>query len=260
MYKMKPILLGLLFAFSLPNLAKSQMKLYSTSGGEIIFSQGQLAYTSQYAQQYQDAEIVNAPLRFTLFFHFGHFAHLDLNNNIGFYSGIGMRNVGIISNEVLPVSYSTPNQYQDIKVIRRFYSLGVPLAIKVGSFKNNFYVYSGGEIDWAFHYKEKYWESHSRSGAKKKYNQWWPSQVETLQPSVFLGVQLPKGLNVKLKYYLTDVLDHTYKRNSAVDAAEVVSDLTKYKESKLFYVSISWFFKPKKYKKSAEDSGEVAVL
>jgi hypothetical protein len=239
----------------------AQRNVYATSGGELIFSWGDLQYTDSYLNNNENAEILGNPVRFTAFFHIGEYTHMDFNNTFGMYTGIGLRNIGMISNEVLPSSTGDGTTF-DAKIIRRAYTLGIPVALKVGSFKDNFHVYFGGEYEWAFHYKEKYWPAHSRDGDKSKNTNWWPEQVTTFLPSAFVGIQFPKGFNLKFKYYLKDFLNHDYSRNPTSDKA-VVSDLTKYKSSPLFYISLTFHVKSKnKVKKSKveEEEGEVVSL
>lgn len=267
MNKLK-LLLGLALLFAIFSTAQAQQKVYMTSGGEIIFSWGELELNDQWVADNTNPSngygpsIVKTPMRFTIFLHLGQFVHFDLNNNIGLYSGMSLRNTGMISDEVLPTQYQAdPNnlEFQEVKVIRRAYSVGIPLALKLGSFKDHFYVYGGGEIDWLFHYKEKYWQSHSRSGSKTKSTTWWPSQLESFQPSVFVGFQFPGGINIKGKYYLENFLNHSYTTHTNAPGARVVSDLTKYKKSNLFYVSLSYHFNTSKITKSYSNSGEVAL-
>lgn len=228
---------------------QAQKKTYLTSGGEVIFSGSQLELNDEYRANNQvgiyGPGVVSNPVRFTAFLHIGQFLNIDFSNNLGVYTGIGLRNVGIISNETLPSGLSLTG-FQDYKIIRRVYSASIPFAFKVGSFKDHYYLYAGGEIDWAFHYKEKYWKSHSRSGTKYKNSQWFPKQVETFQPSVFLGFQFPKGINLKAKYYLNDFLNHNYIRNTTAIDDATVSNLSKYSKSKVFYVALSWNFKTNK--------------
>ncbi len=236
-------------------------KVYTNSAGEVIFSAGQLSLNENWVTANSTSEtspeISKHPVRFSMFLHFSEFVHMDLGNNIGLFSGIGIRNIGMISDEVLPKEYGS-GEFLDIKVIRRVYALNIPLAIKLGSFKDHFYFYGGGEINWNFHYKEKYWTSHSRSGSKSKYSVWWPSQVETIQPCVFAGIQFPKGINVKATYYPSDFLNHDYSRNSVNNGTDkVVSDLSKYKESQLFSISLTWHFNKSNPIKDSDDSDEV---
>lgn len=240
---MKRLFFLLLAAFFLyPGLNLfAQRKHYITNGGETIFSWGQLEYTDAFKSRYFGAEVMNNPVRFTIFINAQELVHLDLNNSIGFFSGLAFRNVGMISDEVLPVDYTTNDQYQNTKIIRRTYSLGIPLAIKLGSFSDHFYVYGGGEYEWQFLMKEKYWDGHSRSGTKSKNVTWWPDQLTTFIPSAFVGIQFPKGVNLKFKYYLEDFLNHEYT-TSGETFNKVVSDLSKYKSSQMMYISLSFMF------------------
>lgn len=168
----------------------------------------------------------------------------------------------MISDETLPSSVGS-DEFVDIKVVRRTYTAGVPIGFKLGSFKDHFFLYGGGEIEWAFHYKEKYWLSHSRDKTKTKYSEWWPNQVTKLQPSAFVGLQFPGGINLKYKYYLNNFLNHDYKGNSSNTTSVVVSDLTKYEESTLMYLSLSWHFNTAKVtqaKPSEDEIEEVAWM
>jgi hypothetical protein len=264
------IILGFCILFGLTSLSQAQQKVYMTSGGEIIFSFGDIQLNDQWVANNtntlngQAPSIVKNPMRFTLFLHIGQFVHFDLGNNVGFFSGINLRNTGIITDETLPTQYLPANErdnltYQDVRVIRRAYSVGIPLALKLGSFKDHFYMYGGGEIDYQFHFKEKYWLSHSRSNSKSKHTEWWPSQLEAFQPSIFLGIQLPNGINIKGKYFLENFLNHKYTSSTNDPGKRVISDLTKYEKSNLFYISLSYHFNTSKITKSYT-SNEVASL
>jgi hypothetical protein len=250
-----------LMLVSLPNYG--QTKTYTTSGGEIIFSWGDLKYTDAFQSSYDQASISSQPVRFTTFLHLQQRWHLDLNNSIGFFTGLSLRNIGMTSDEVLPENYQDANPtYFNAKIIRRTYSVGVPLAIKLGSFNDHLYVYAGGEMEWAFHYKEKWWDNHSRSGSKTKTTTWWPNQVTTFLPSAFVGLQFPGGVNLKFKYYLENFLNSKEYNNyaNATNRSHVVSDLTKYEQSNLFYVSISFNFKTANIIKQLDSSDTVASL
>jgi hypothetical protein len=123
--------------------------------------------------------------------------------------------------------------------------LGVPLAFKFGSFSKHYYFFGGGEFELALVFKEKYWTgSYDRDGSKTKDVQWFANQTPTFLPSVFAGVQLPGGVNIKFKYYLTDFLNTDYKvsSNSQEGSSFNLSDLSRYQESQLFYVSVCWQF------------------
>jgi hypothetical protein len=231
---------------SIPAVAQ---KLYPVTSGEILFSQSQTSLTSSFVSQYPNARLVADNVRFTVFFHIGQYIHYDFTDNVGMFSGLAIRNVGMITDETLPQTVSISNgasvPYSDYKIIRRQYMLGVPLALKIGAFNNHFYIYGGGEYEMAFHLKEKYWtDTFDRSGSKTKNTEWFSNQTPTFLPSVFAGVQLPGGINLKFKYYLTDFLNNSYtsSRNSQEGSSFDISDLSRYQESQIFSFSLCWQF------------------
>jgi hypothetical protein len=232
-------------------LANTQMtaqNVYPVTSGEIIFSQSNSSFTEEFLDQYPDAGLAGNNVRFTVFFHLGQYIHYDFNDKFGLYSGLAIRNVGMITDESLPQTVTLTGAevpYEDYKIIRRQYMLGVPLAFKFGSFSKHFYFFGGGEYELAFVFKEKYWTgSYQRDGSKTKDVQWFANQTPTFLPSVFAGVQLPGGVNIKFKYYLTDFLNTDYKvsSNTQEGSSFDLSDLSRYKESQLFYVSVCWQF------------------
>jgi len=200
---------------------------YSVTFSELLF-------------QFSDTEIdgvgVSDQMRFTLFFHYGQNWHLDLNNTIGFYSGLAVRNVGFIYDEDQPFR----------KTIRRSYTLGVPLALKVGSFRHHFFLFGGGEYEMLFHYKAKRWYSHDREGTKIKDSEWFSEKTNLFVPSAFAGMQFPGGINVKVKYYLGDFLNKSYRgRDLGVDDVSFAG----FTRQEMFYLSVSWQFRTDKIKK-----------
>jgi hypothetical protein len=240
-----------LLIFILPgfiNLTAAAQHVYPVTSGEIIFSQSKASFTQAFLTQYPGAGLSGNNVRFTAFLHIGQYIHCDFTNNIGFFSGLAIRNVGMITDETLPQTVSTNGTavpYSKYNVIRRQYMLGVPLAIKLGSFRDHAYFFGGGEYEMAFHLKEKYWtDSFDRSGPKTKSTEWFSSQTPTFLPSVFAGVQFPRGINLKFKYYLTDFLNTDYKvsSNSQDGGTFSISDLTRYESSELFYFSLCWQF------------------
>jgi len=239
----------IIVSLGLINIPAMAQKIYPVTSGEVIFSQSQSSFTSSFINQYPTAKMVANNVRFTVFFHIGQYIHYDFNDNFGMFSGLAIRNVGMITDETLPqtVTLIPANtvQYSDHKIIRRQYMLGVPLAFKVGAFNNHFYLYGGGEYEMAFHLKEKYWTgTFDRSGSKTKNTQWFSNQTPTFLPSVFAGIQLPGGVNLKFKYYLTDFLNNGYttSRNSTEGSTFDLSDLSRYQESQIFSFSLCWQF------------------
>ena len=101
----------------------------------------------------------------------------------------------------------------------------------------------------AFQFKEKYWTgSFDRSGSKTKTTTWFANQTPTFLPSVFAGVQFPGGVNIRFKYYLENFLNSDYiiSTNSQEGSIFSVSDLSRYEESQIMYVSICWQFETSK--------------
>jgi hypothetical protein len=239
----------IIYIIGLINIPLNAQKVYPVTSGEIIFSQSKATFTQAFLTQYPGASLANNNVRFTAFFHLGQYIHCDFTNNIGFFSGLAIRNVGMITDENLPQTVSINDgasvPYSKYNIVRRQYMLGIPLALKLGSFKDHVYFYGGGEYEVAFHLKEKYWtDSYDRSGPKTKSMEWFSSQTPTFIPSVFAGVQLPRGINLKFKYYLTDFLNTDYKvsSNSQDGSSFSISDLTRYESSQVFYFSLCWQF------------------
>jgi hypothetical protein len=226
-----------------------QMKIYPVTSGEMIFSQSSASFTQEFLDQYPNARLAANNVRYTVFFHIGQYIHFDFNNMVGLYSGLAIRNVGMITDESLPQTVSLTgdsSQYTDYKIIRRQYTLGIPLALKLGSFSKHLYFFGGAEAELAFHFKEKYWTGEfDRDDSKTKDKEWFANQTPTILPSVFAGMQFPRGINLKFKYYLTDFLDSGYKvsSNSHEGAIFNVSDLSRYGKSDVFYFSLCWQFR-----------------
>ncbi len=233
----------------------AQTRTYAVTGGELLFQWADIKFSDAYMQAHPNDVQVDNPLRFTCFFHVGQYLHMDFSDNLGIYTGLAVRNVGLISDEKLEVPNGTGvgTMMPDYKIIRRQYTLGLPLALKLGSFNNHFFVFGGGEIEYAFVYKEKYWKSHDRDGEKTKNVEWFASQTPDFMPSVFVGVQMPGGINVKVKYYLDNFLNNSYKSSSTV------SDLTRYETSKVAYVSLSYNIPTSQMFKSDGAKGKTAM-
>jgi hypothetical protein len=210
------ILLGLFIQHGL-----QAQNTYSGFSGEIIFSFSDVT-------KYNDGLPTN--LRFTMWFHLGKYYHIDFNDVFGIYTGGAIRNIGLITkDETFAVENDPLKSY---KIKRRTYTLGVPLAFKLGSFKDDLYIFGGGEYEWAFHYKQKLFEGNDKIS---KQTGWFSNRVNTFLPSLFTGVQFPGGFNIKFKYYLTNFLNEDFKGNDfnrEVDYAE-------FDETTVYYISIS---------------------
>src|SRR5437868_2899528 len=118
----------LFFFFIIANMAFGQSEKpihqwYSMSATEIIFSSNKTDATlvSPQLVSYSPSPVV----RFTAFLHIQGQSHYNFSNGFGLYTGLGIRNVGIINHY----------DYKDneISIKQRSYSLGVPLALKFGN-------------------------------------------------------------------------------------------------------------------------------
>jgi len=206
------------------SVVKAQ-KVYVVSGGEMIF---------QFATVEQQDTSVNTDMRFTLFFHIGEYVHYDISNTIGLFTGMGIRNVGLITDE-----NGTKTKY-------RTYNLGIPIAIKVGSFKQNFFFFAGGEYEWMFNFKYKYLIHNT----KTKNSSWFSNRTPHFIPSVFAGMQMPMGFQLKFRYYLDNYLTENYTYKSAPAG---------FNKTQVWYISVSYQIKNNRIKETKPISTNMAL-
>jgi hypothetical protein len=203
-------------------------KVYTTSGGELILQSGQIE---------QNNESVNTNIRLTWWFHSNEYLHFDVIKNAGLFTGISVRNIGFITDE------------DEIKIKYRSYSLGLPLALKIGSLPKNFFIFGGAEYEWLFHFKQKVFVE----GEKRKYSEWFSNHTQRFIPSVFAGIQFPGGLNLKFRYYLDDFLNHSYHGSSDF------SDFRNFTKTQLWTVSMSYQMKNSKIRKEVKERSKYFV-
>ena len=243
MIKRHFVLLAIFIA--IVSIETNAQKIYHSNGGEVIFSGADVNF---------NGVNVNTNIRFTLFFHAQHHLNLDLTNNIGLFTGIGIRNVGLITEDLYQnVGFSDidpehPNWNKSTKVKRRSYSLGFPLALKIGSFSNNFFLFAGGEYEWMFHYKQKLFIDDN----KTKFKEWTSDRVNPWVPSLFAGVQFPQGFRLKFKYYMDDFLNTSF---TGVDFGQDV-DYSQFESTGIWYVSVAFFINKKQIQKLMGDGFE----
>ena len=226
---MKKLIPVLIFALVLK--LNSPAQVYRENSGEMIFA---------FSEVEKAGMSVDSKMRFTLFLHLEHNYHLDFSDNFGFYTGYGLRNIGIITAE------------NDIRIKRRTYSFGVPVSFKGGSFKKHKYIYGGFEYELFFHYKQK----EIIDGDKTKQSEWFSDRTKKLNPSLFAGVQLPGGANLKFKYYLKNFLNTDF---SGMDFGEPVN-YSDFNKVQLFYISLSYNFKKGDIKKMVDPSTRTTKL
>jgi hypothetical protein len=150
---------------------------------------------------------------------------MDLTDNIGLYTGGYIHNIGFKIKE------------NDVKDIYRVYSLG--LALKLGSFKQHMYFFGGGEYEMFFHYKHK----RIYDDGKDKNTDWFSSRCNRFMPSVFAGIQFPKGMNLKFTYFLNNFLNEDFTGSQFGDPVDYGNWKTQ-----VFYITVSFNIKTGKYK------------
>ncbi|MGX5818510.1 hypothetical protein ACWKWU_09960 [Chitinophaga lutea] len=191
-------------------------KGYVTAGG----NGGLLSFAKM---SNEDGHIRNIP-RFTLFFNIGTNYNYDFTNNFGIFSGLNIKNIGLISK---------PND--SVKLKQRVYTLGVPVGIKLGNFRSGTFFFAGGEYDLAFNYKEKYFLNGDK---ETKFNEWFSDRTPTLMPSVFAGFRMSPGFGVKVQYYLNDFFNKDFTQT----VNGVKEQPYKNMDANLVFVTLSYNF------------------
>jgi hypothetical protein len=217
-----------------------KQKPYWLSASEFIFSGGSVSATGGPFNTEMD---INPIVRFTCFFHLQEQFHYNFNESIGLYTGAGIRNVGMI------------NDLNDsIKVKQRVYSLGVPIALKLGALPDKFNIALGAELELFFHYKQKVFYDDE----KFKKTEWFSDKVNIVNPSVFIDIHSGRGAYVRFKYYLLDFLVENKQDIKLYGVPYTYQP----ESSKMFYVSIGTTIKAftSKSNKKANDSINTAFV
>ncbi len=210
---MKKLLFSFLSFFLFTLLLSAQTELYWSSEWEFLF---------QGATIKDHGTKMNNNMRFTGFYHTATYIDIDFLPKAGIYTGLAIRNIGYIQDEV-------PDPDID-KIKRRAYTLGLPLAFKIGKL-NHLYFFAGAEYEWLFHYKEKQFSG----DVKSVYKDWFSNRTKHFMPSVFAGVQFPGGVNLKAKYYLSNFLNEEYVDGNGVRPYAGM-------DVRMFYISLSFHF------------------
>ncbi|MBZ5856084.1 hypothetical protein [Flavihumibacter profundi] len=208
------ILVALLFIGN----ASAQKDIYTTTGGELIFS---------FANIEQNGNNGNSIMRFAPVFNIQTWMHADISNKFGFFTGLAFRNVGYIYGD-----YKTNTQeVLTYKKKFRSYNLGVPLGIKIGNMDGTFF-YAGYEVELPVFYKEKTFDGGDKID---KITGFFSNRENLFQHGFLVGVQGPYGVNLKFKYYLSE-----FHNQDFVDAAGIKPYAGL--KSNIFYFSLSTFF------------------
>lgn len=167
-------------------------RTYFATVSEGILSVGNLGRVTlfkPYAEPEPEAES-DPIIRYSTFFHFGEQLHVNLGKSFGFYTGIGVRNIGMI------------NRLNDtINIKQRVYALGIPVGIKIGDMQKRLYAALGAELELFFNYKQKTFLGSGRGDKVEKFNEWFSDRTPLLNPSLFVEFNFKKGTYLKLRYY-----------------------------------------------------------
>lgn len=224
---MKKTLLTLSMALFFIELTFSQDydKFDSSSGFEFIFSWAAIdgaAVGSGFSDQSKSydtniSEGMGQNVRFTAFLHFQHYMHINFSKNLGIKTGFTMRNVGFIVRN------------GDFKSKYRTYTIGIPLALKVGDMGKHLSLYAGAEAGFAFNFKEKHFKNGDKNSMK---TEWFSDKTNWFQPNFFAGFQFAGGTNIKFAYYPMNFFNKDYTQ----DGVKVFNGV----EANIFYTSVSF--------------------
>jgi hypothetical protein len=215
---MKKLVFIILTAFiGFNNPLNAQSKFYTTAGGEMIFS---------FATIDNNGVGGDNVMRWSPVFNFQFFGNYDFSKNVGLIFGAAIRNVGYIDNYPDPLNSSVKKKYRN-------YDFGIPVGIKIGNLDNVFF-YTGYEIEFPFHYKEKTFINGDKQDSKVSV--WFTKRTPALYHTVFAGIQLPYGLNVKVKYYFSNFFNEDF--TETVDGIETQPYLGK--KANIIYFSLSF--------------------
>ncbi|MDI1324320.1 MAG: hypothetical protein PSV36_16330 [Algoriphagus sp.] len=193
-------------------------EMYTVSATETILSWGNVEATG--------LETANIA-RFTPFINFGQQLHVDFSEKSGFYTGLTVRNVGIIT-----------DLNDSVRLKQRVYTLGIPVALKAGDMAGNLFA-AGFEAEFAINYKQKVFVNDEKS----KSNIWFSDRTNIFLPSVFAEVKSKYGNYIRFKYYLTDFLQ---EGNQKVNVEGVDFNPTK---STMMYVSVGYMIRNRDFVK-----------
>jgi hypothetical protein len=139
-------------------------------------------------------------VRFSLFLNVGFTYNYNFCKSFGIYTGLDMKNIGYIDKtEVLGTG--------EVTTKRRVYTVGMPIGFRLGKMEKRDYLFAGGGMDLAFHYKEKQWVN-SRSN-KTKFSEWFSGRSETFLPYVFIGFGF-HGTTIRFQYYPGSFMNQDY--------------------------------------------------
>jgi Outer membrane protein beta-barrel domain len=219
---MKRILLSIITVATIVTSASAQEKHYRNKGYITTGGNGGIL---SFADIKEDGDRVNSIPRFTLFFNIGTNYNYDFSENVGFFSGLNIKNIGLITKD------------GNIKLKRRVYTLGVPIGFKVGNLETGHLFFAGGELDFAFNYKEKRFVNGDKVS---KFNEWFSDRTPVVMPSLFAGVQFNRHFSFKAQYYPSNFFNTSFKDDNGVEPY-------KNTDANILFITIGYHFTPKRY-------------
>lgn len=212
---MKNLIFLILFGVLLTSSTRAQSSWYPTYGGEMLFS---------FADVSQNGNDLNTLLRWAPVLNIYTYANKDLSEHVGIYGGLSVLNVGYIAE-----GYLDPENQVTYKKKFRTYNLAVPVGLKIGNL-SKFFFFGGYSVEFPFVYKEKTFDSGDRID---KINGWFSKRQESVQHGFHIGAQLPEGLTVNFKYYLSEFHNQDFTEGTGVKPYAGL-------DAHIFYFSLSY--------------------
>jgi hypothetical protein len=198
---------------------------YTASSGEMIFSYGDVS---------TDSSDLTPIVRWSPVFNFQQQFHFNFSSHFGIYTGLGIRNVGLISHVAGLFTDQAGNAFKrDITVKERAYGLGLPLAFQFGNLDHGASFAVGAEAELMFHWKRKIIDEDQ----KEKTTGWFDDHLNIINPAACAEIHFAIGQYIRFKYYILDFLN--YSGINLVDRDNNQSFVADYgSASPLFYISI----------------------
>ncbi|RAJ04088.1 hypothetical protein LX64_02966 [Chitinophaga skermanii] len=193
-------------------------KTYFTLAGDV----GMLSFS----KVEESGDQISSVPRFTAFLQLGLHYHINFSKKVGIFTGGDIKNLGFIAKDE-----------PGVKVKRRVFTLGVPLAFKVGDMNGSNYFYFGGQYDLALNYKEKVFIDGKKS---QKFNEWFSDRTPLLMPSVFVGYRFNQFFGLKVQYWPQNFMNQDFTLHK-VPAGGVSQPYANY-EARVGAVTVNWDF------------------